>query len=68
MTFSEKLFIISGYLTVGIVYVYSITGWQKSGLYSLVDFLSDVLAVLIWPVILLSRTIQVIVYFLKRRK
>ena len=68
MTFSEKLFIISGYLTVGIVYVYSITGWQKSGLYSLVDFLSDVLAVIIWPVILVSRMIQCIQIFFDRRK
>ena len=68
MTFSEKLFIISGYLTVGIVYVYSITGWQKSGLYSLVDFLSDVLAVIIWPVILVSRMIQCIQIFFNRRK
>ena len=68
MAFSEKLFIISGYLTVGIVYVYSITGWQKSRMYSLVDFLSDVVAVLIWPVIFVSRTIQCIQIFFNRRK
>ena len=68
MTFSEKLFIILGYLTVGVVYVYSITGWQKSRMYSLVDFLSDVVAVLIWPVILMSRIIQCIQIFFNRRK
>lgn len=68
MRLSEDLFIFGGYLVIGVVYVFSLTGWQRSSVYYLTDLLSDILAVLIWPVILLSRTIQVIVYFLKRRK
>lgn len=68
MLTSEKIFVIGGYLVLGIVYIYSITGWQRSSLYSLVDFLSDVIAVIIWPVIFISRVAQVLAAFIKRDK